>query len=440
MASIQKKGDGWYCQFCYRGKRSTFALGQVTEEEARAKSSQVDYLLMRLKQRLIDLTPGVGIVEFIRYDGKPPVSAVNPGAAATAKTTTLALLRDRFLATHAGAHEENTLGTARTHFKHLAATLGEHFPLAELTLPDLQRHVDRRAGKQIAPVTIRKEIDGLRAAWNWGRHTGLVPGEWPGRGLVYRKTKEKPPFQTRAEIRRRIARGGLTDGQKRELWESLYLAADELSVFLGHVSSAARHAFIYPMICTAAHTGARRSELLRAQVSDVDFEAGVITLREKKRVRGRQTTRRVPLSTFLAGVLRQWIADHPGSQHLFCLAGEIARSKKLSRTTGHLSGKNRPGSLKTRLVNVRERHRPGILPVTEDQAADHFARTLKGSEWEIVAGWHTLRHSFASICASRGIDQRLINAWMGHQTEEQQKRYQHLFPQQQRQAINEAFG
>ena len=57
----------------------------------------------------------------------------------------------------------------------------------------------------------------------------------------------------------------------------------------------------------------------------------------------------------------------------------------------------------------------------------------------MVPGWHTLRHSFASICASRGIDQRLINAWMGHQTEEQQKRYQHLFPQQQRQAIDAAF-
>ena len=440
MASIQKKGDGWYCQFCYHGQRTTFALGKVSEDEARIKSSQVDYLLMRLKQRLIDLPPGVEIVDFIRYDGKPPTSLVNSGSATVTPTTgTLAVLRDRFLATHAGAHEEGTLGTARTHFKHMAATLGEQFPLAELTLPDLQRHVDRRSAKGIAPVTIRKEIDGLRAAWNWGKRTGLVALEWPGRGLVYRKTKEKPPFQTRAEIKRRIARGGLTDDQKKELWESLYLAAAELSSFLEHVSAAARHPFIYPMICTAAHTGARRSELLRAEVSDVDFEGGVITLREKKRVRGRQTTRRVPLSTFLAGVLRQWIADHPGSHHLFCLAGEVARSRKLSRTTGHLDDKNRPTSLKARLESVRERDRPGILPLTKDQAADHFTRTLQGSEWAVVPGWHTLRHSFASICASRGIDQRLINAWMGHQTKEQQERYQHLFPQQQRQAIDAAF-
>ena len=57
-----------------------------------------------------------------------------------------------------------------------------------------------------------------------------------------------------------------------------------------------------------------------------------------------------------------------------------------------------------------------------------------------MPGWHALRHSFASICASRGVDQRLINAWMGHQTLEQQKRYQHLFPQTQQDAIREAFG
>ena len=57
-----------------------------------------------------------------------------------------------------------------------------------------------------------------------------------------------------------------------------------------------------------------------------------------------------------------------------------------------------------------------------------------------MPGWHALRHSFASIFASRGIDQRLINAWMGHQTAEQQKRYQHLFPQKQQDAIREAFG
>ena len=41
---------------------------------------------------------------------------------------------------------------------------------------------------------------------------------------------------------------------------------------------------------------------------------------------------------------------------------------------------------------------------------------------------------------SGGVDQRLINEWMGHQTEEMRKRYRHLFPDQQREALESVFG
>jgi hypothetical protein len=72
MAPLQKKGNGWYCQFLHHGKRHTITIGRVSREEARAKSEQVDHLLMRLKQGLIELPPGVGVVEFVLHDGKPP--------------------------------------------------------------------------------------------------------------------------------------------------------------------------------------------------------------------------------------------------------------------------------------------------------------------------------------------------------------------------------
>jgi integrase len=58
----------------------------------------------------------------------------------------------------------------------------------------------------------------------------------------------------------------------------------------------------------------------------------------------------------------------------------------------------------------------------------------------VVRGWHDFRHSFASNLAAKGIDQRMIDEFMGHQTEEQRKRYRHLFPNQQRSAIVEVFG
>ena len=80
------------------------------------------------------------------------------------------------------------------------------------------------------------------------------------------------------------------------------------------------------------------------------------------------------------------------------------------------------------------------VPVTHDEAQDHFSRTLSDSKWRVVRGWHTLRHSFASNCAASGVDQRLINSWMGHQTAEMERRYRHLFPDQQQAAIVQVFG
>jgi hypothetical protein len=40
----------------------------------------------------------------------------------------------------------------------------------------------------------------------------------------------------------------------------------------------------------------------------------------------------------------------------------------------------------------------------------------------------------------KGTDQRLIDEWSGHSTEEQHRRYRHLYPCTQQQALNLVFG
>jgi hypothetical protein len=77
MASLQPRGWSYACVFCWHGRSKWFTIGKVSETEARAKPAQVDYLLMRLKQRLIELPPGVDIVGFVRHDRKPPRSRRN---------------------------------------------------------------------------------------------------------------------------------------------------------------------------------------------------------------------------------------------------------------------------------------------------------------------------------------------------------------------------
>ena len=229
--------------------------------------------------------------------------------------------------------ESNSLGTVRIHLGHMATTLGERFPMSSLAASDLQRHIDRRSvmkgarGQRLSPITIKKELASLRAAWNWGVHMGLVTGVFPNRGLVFPKTEEKPPFMTWQEIERRIQTGGLTDKRQAELWHALFLTLPEIEDLLTHVRSSARQPWVYPMFVFAAHTGARRSEMIRAQAADVDFEGGTILIREKKRSRGQLTTRRVPITTRLAEVLKEWLECHPGARTLFGQSATVANSK-----------------------------------------------------------------------------------------------------------------
>jgi hypothetical protein len=139
-------------------------------------------------------------------------------------------------------------------------------------------------------------------------------------------------------------------------------------------------------------------------------------------------------------VLRQWLAEHPGEQYLFCHALEVARSRERSATTGHRGDKTRESSLKVRLSGVRNRERPSVGPLTADETHDHFKRTLAGSKWEVMRGWHVLRHSFISCCAAAGVDLRLIDEWVGHTTEEIRRRYRHLIRSVRKQAIRSVFG
>ncbi|CAN5911964.1 hypothetical protein BH23PLA1_BH23PLA1_39750 [soil metagenome] len=441
MASIQQKGAGWYCQFVHRGKRHTFAIGRVTREAAERKAGKVEELLDLLKRGIVRLPAGMDVVAFMRHDGRPPEAE-----APARDGMTLGRLRDQYLEVHEHSLEESTLEGIRLHFRHLVATLGERFPIDGLTSADLQGHVDRRAvakgtrGRRLSPATIRKEIVTLRTAWNWAVGTERLAGRFPAKGLRYPKADEKPPFQSREEIERRIGGGGLKPAEIADLWDALYLTLPEIDDLLGHVREQAAHAWIHPMVCTAAHTGARRGELIRMRRQDVDFGAGTVSISENKRARGKRTTRRVPLSPALADVLRVWLAEHPGGAYLFCHAGEVERSKKRSRTTGHQHGEGRASSLKGRLATVRERYeRPDSGPLTKKKAHDHFKRTLAGSKWAVLRGWHVLRHSFISACASRGIDQRLIDEWVGHTTEEMRRRYRHLYPSVQRRAIASVF-
>lgn len=447
--ALQYRNGSYRVLFRYHGKQGSFTLGEVSKQEAETKSANVDYLLLRLKQRLVSVPDGMDIVDFLQFDGNPrPPAAIDnePPKARPAGKATLARLRDDYKAAHKNSLEQTTIGGIDTHFRHLVRHFGPAFPIPELSLADLQGYVNARAenagthGRTLSPATIRKEIVSLRTAWNWGRPMKLVAGEFPNRGLRYPKSGEKPPFMTRAEIERQIGCGGLTEAEEADLWDALYLKVTEINDLLRHVKANAAHPFIYPMVCFAAHTGARRSEILRARVADLDIDGKVVTIHERKRVKGQMTTRRVPLSPFLSNVLKEWLKVHPGGPHLFCHGAVVARSNKRSRLTGYLDARYRPTTAAARIAILVKREPLPAGPITRTEANDHLKRTLADSKWQPVRGFHVFRHSFISALANKAVDQRFIDEFVGHQSDEQRRRYRHLYPSVKEKAIAQVFA
>jgi integrase len=430
MAGLQNRNGSWRLIFRFQGKQHSLWIGEVQQKEAETISGRVDYWLMRFKQNLVELPAGCDIVTFLEHDGKPPVyvSAGNRGL-------TLAKLREAYMASQARKLEQTTLEGIGLHFKHLLRIIGPDKLIPTVTRADLQAYVEKRSNEWIDPnvwrrkrreklaakpprknrkpaplesedkprrhpssATIKKEIVSLRTAWNWARRQLNLVETFPGVALDFAKTEEALPFMGWEEAEARIAAG---DDPER-IWDCVYLKHQEVGELLDWVKTRPASPWVYPIFVFAAHTGARRSEIVRALPSDVDLKRGAVTIREKKRDKNRYTTRRVPMTPLLKDVLAKWMLRREKGKTLFC------------KDDG------------------RE--------VTPREALTYVRRVLRNSKWKVLKGLHVFRHSFTSALASKGVDQRIIDDLVGHCTEQQRRRYRHLYPDVKQEAVLSVFG
>jgi hypothetical protein len=160
MASLQERNGSYRFIFRFPSKQHFVTIGKVSREEAEAKAAQVEYLLLRLKQELITLPPGVAIVQFLQGDGRSPVA--RNGVVATPEKLTLGSFRDRYLETHGNdTLEERTLDGIRLHFKHLVSALGETFPIGDLALSERHSFISACASKGIDQWLIQEWVGHL---------------------------------------------------------------------------------------------------------------------------------------------------------------------------------------------------------------------------------------------------------------------------------------
>jgi integrase len=421
MASLEKRpGGSFRIAFCWGGSKHTASLRTRSRRAAEACRSRLEDNLHRLKLGTLIVPDGVDLFSFLISDGR--ISVKSDAAASSLgnpKTSlTLTVLKHRYFdSLPEGNLEKSTIAAMRIHCDFLEKHFGKALLIGNLTLTDLQSYVEKRShddglyGRKVSPVTIKKAIVTLRTIWNWARHHQLIDRPFPSKGLRYPKGAEKAPFRTFSEVERRAAKA--TVAEASDLWESVFLSVSEIAELLQFVKDSGALPVVYPLFVLAAHTGARRSEMIRMKWTDVDFEGGLVTLHERKKSHEKRTTRFVPMSPLLREALSQWRNSHPGGDHVFTHSDVYSRRKK--------------GSIKG-------------TPLTADQSYDQFKLTLKNSKWNRLKGWHVFRHSFCSNCAAKRIDQRMIDAWAGHLSEDMVRRYRHLLPDQQLEAISKVFG
>lgn len=401
MATLEirrgRRGTRYRLIFSLFSKRYAATLPVHNQADAEHAKTSAEMLLEQIVAGRVTIPPGADVALFIATDGRLETKPTDDHSLPLGK------LYDQFQQAIPEGHlERSTLLTMKIHLGHVTKILGGNKPLGSVTFDDLQKYVNRRTkeknrrGKSISPVTIRKEVTTLSGMWSWAASQHKVSGEFPGRKLKYPATSEAPPFQTWDDIERQVA-----SGAAESLWDCLFLNVDEVAQLLAYVKQHAYKPYVYPMLAMAAHTGARRSELIRSRVEDINFKTSTILLRERKRERGHHGSRTVPMSPLLSSILQSWLDGRKSGPTFF--------------------------------------HKPGEH-IAKDEAHTHLELTLADSKWTKLKGYHTLRHSMASNLAMKGVDQRVINEILGHMSERTAKRYRHFAPDIKFNAVQSVFG
>jgi integrase len=417
MASLHldERSNNWIVMFRYGAKQFRLSCRTTNESEAKGVKATIEGTLQLLNTGRLLVPPdtkdvGLWIMSGGKVAEKP---RIEPSKKSRLDDVCTDYLKDQV------DKADTTLVGERVHVGHLRRHLGDGTELRSIDLGALQRFVaarlrETRAGRPVSGKTIKKELTTFIQVWEWARHRKLVEGSCPVKdpsrpqkwAVAVPKASQSEKFMTFSDVERRIARGGLSDGQAKDLWRFVFLDEAQVGELLEHVRTTARHPFVHPMFAIAAFTGARRSEICRSLIDDVQLDERLVLLRERKRRKDMAgTTREVPLHPKLKEIFKAWFSVHPGGQYTITLPLAVPRRKA----------------------------KTAFDEMSRDEAHHHFKQALAGGKWAVLPGFHVLRHSFGAICTRAGIPMNVIAKWMGHSTEEMMKLYQHLFPQDERQ-------
>jgi len=391
MASIFKQGSAWHIRFYLRGKPYRKSLGQITEHKARRAKQRVEARLSDLKAGFLTVPDGADLAEYlVRGEVVVPTEEQEDGA--SCENVVLSYLH--YAEPRRAA---STLATERIHLGHFQRFLGNRIvsPISDITTADIELYLTARR-RRVAGTTANKELQTLRQLFDYAVRHGHIANNPTYDATRFKRSARPHRFMTKVESDRQVRRGGHSDDEVKELLRFRYLTKDEVAELLDHARD--QDPWLYPILVTLAFTGMRRGEVVALEWGDVDLETRKIWVRSRKQSRTRE------------------IAMRDIDIH----------DKFLSVLTAHRDTRG-----KGRFVFAG---RDGG-PLDAYDLHKAFKALIKGTVFDGI-GLHCLRHSFASNLAAQGVDARLIDHYMGHQTQEMRQRYQHLFPEKKSEGIH----
>lgn len=406
MANLGQKAGIYLIRFRFQGKEYKKSLKLRDRTDAEAARNLVELTIHRLKTGQVALPADIDPGDFIVCGGTTLHQPVEP------RTPKVTLPSTRQLAEEYGESVKDLLAPSYhysqvMHLRHLMRHLGDlaDAPCDQVSFRDLDRYLKKRLAERHANTVERERIT-LLQFYKWSVQQDYLPSSQAAGLAPIKGGEDRPPFRTIDEINKIIDRGGLTDEEILDLWECLFLSPREIAGLLATVRANAREDLSFMLHVVTAYSGMRRGEVLRLLWLDVNFNDDFLCARSRKQSRRKtETVRHIDMHPELKQELLTWRQKRPKGQHVICEADTME-------------------------------------PITEDRANRLFWQPLRGTEWCLdnkkrcfKIGFHTYRHSFASNLASRGVDQRVIDEFMGHRTESMRRRYRHLFPKDRRSAI-----